>query len=293
MKKLIVSLIRRFVPSNILYFLFPKKFISYNRFIEIEDKIAKRTFQMYLRKDSFIEEVILTKGLYGQWEKESLKIWAELSAISSVIIDIGANTGIYSLLAQNNNMNAKIVAIEPVNINYKILQDNINQNKFPIVAEKLAISNKNGTAKMFMQKDTVNYMTSVNDNRYAASDLVKANMVVEIDVKIEVFSYIVEKHRLNSMDLIKIDVEGHEIEVISSMLPYLKEYKPSILVEIIGDDNAIIINSMLREMDYFFISIDETNKSIVVPHLWDNDHHNFLICDEKVLHLLTSKGLVN
>ena len=50
-------------------------------------------------------------------------------------------------MIQNNNLKAKIIAIEPVGINFKVLSQNIKKNIFPINAEKVALSDKEGTAK--------------------------------------------------------------------------------------------------------------------------------------------------
>ena len=296
MKKIISKLIHSTIPMPVLAFLFPKKYSNnyyYNRFITIDDEIAGKPFQVYLRRDSFMEAVILQHGLYGKWEKESLKIWAHLAKRSKVIFDIGANTGIFSLLAQNNNNEAQIIAIEPVNVNFDVLSQNIKQNLFPISAEKVALSDKEGMAKMFMLKDQLNYMTSVNDDRYALHPEIKGNTeVVEIEVPIRPFSAIFDKYKLSNIDLIKIDVEGHEITVLNGMMSYLKMYKPAILIEVIGDDNALQLNTMFGEIGYSYISINEEDKSKVVNKLWDNNHHNFLVCDSTTIDFLKSVNLV-
>jgi FkbM family methyltransferase len=295
MKKLLSKYIRLLIPHFILVKLFPSKFKKniFNKFIIVEDQIAKKAIKLFLREDSFMEKVIYKHGLYGDWEKESLKIWAELSKKAQTIIDIGANTGIYSILAQNNNSSAKIIAIEPVDLNYGILSKNIKKNKFPILSEKIALSDQEGTAKMFMLKDRLNYMTSINDNRYDLHPEIKGNKeVVEIEVPIKPFSFVYKKHDLNKIDLIKIDVEGHEITVLNSMLPYLEKYKPAIIIEIIGDENAEILNDMFNKLRYEFIRIDEVNKSKKVDRLWDNDHHNFLICCKETVSYLQSMDLV-
>lgn len=292
MKNTLSGITHKIIPKAFQKLLFPHKFIE-PPFFAIKDSIAQKPFQMYLREDSYIESEILSKGLYGGWEKESLKIWAELSKISHIIIDIGANTGIYALLAQNNNPGSKIIAIEPVDINYNVLYQNIRQNRFPINAEKVALSDKEGIAKMYMLKDRINYMTSVNENRYTLHPEIKGdNELLEIEVPIKLYSYIHQKYNLDDIHLVKIDVEGHEIAVINAMKLYLEKYKPSILIEIIGDENAKALDNIFREIGYEYISIDEKDKSFVVDKLWDNDHHNFLICNKSAVFYLQSKNLI-
>jgi len=295
-KKIVSKLINTLIPRPLLAKLFPRKYgdkTNDNIIIKIKDQIGRKVFRMLLRCDGFIENKIHACGLYGEWEKESLKIWAQLSRISNVIIDVGANTGVYSLLARNNNHRARIIAIEPVNENFDVLTQNVKANKFIIDCEKIAISDKEGVAKMFMLKGQLNYMTSIGENRYASCpEITGGAEIVEIEVPIRPFSYVHFKHKLPKIDLVKIDVEGHETTVVRSMLPYLEQYRPSILIEIIGEKNAIELDDMFRKLDYCFISIDEVNQSQVVNKLWDNHHHNFLICDKNTIQYLQSKGLV-
>lgn len=288
MKQLLKKVIKYILPGS---WLKPKN-KRFNRFLKIEDSIAGKPFRLFFREDSFMEKVILEKGLYGEWEKESLKIWAHLSKQANVILDIGANTGIFSMLAQNNNPAAKIIAIEPVGVNFEVLSKNISRNNFPILTEQVALSDKKGKAKMFMLKDRLNYMTSVNDDRYADAPHVKGDYeVVEIEVPIMPFSEIVSRHSLQKIDLIKIDVEGHEIAVLNNMLPWLEKYKPHILIEVIGADNALELNKMFGSMGYQYLSIDEENISIQVSELWDNHHHNFLLTHPETIQFLEQKNL--
>lgn len=70
------------------------------------------------------------------------------------------------------------------------------------------------------------------------------------------------------------------------------EYKPLIPVEIIGDENAIELNEMFKNLNYQFISIDEVNLSREVEKLWDNDHHNFLVCNSETINFLKEKNLI-
>jgi FkbM family methyltransferase len=265
------------------------------KLITVFDSYAGKKLQLLLRNDSFMERLILEKGLYGDWEKESLKIWAMLAKISPVILDIGANTGIFSLIAKNNNANSVVVAIEPVDINFSVLSTNIEANQFNILKEKVGLSNKVGEAKMFMLKDRLNYMTSINDNRYYKHPEITGNHPVEeITIQIDTFDKVYRRNKLTSVDLIKIDTEGHEYVILENMLPYIKAHQPSILIEIIDDDsnNAEKIQNMFDKLGYKYISMDEVNTSKVVSKLWDNDHHNFLLTNQKVIDYLVANQLV-
>jgi FkbM family methyltransferase len=292
----------KIAPSKKQYVIFVKKiFNDYYEpsfipegFFKIKDVISGRPISMFIRSDSMIERQIFWGGLYGSWEKESLKIWAALCPDANTILDIGANTGMFSLLAKAHNQQAQVYAIEPIDINFEVLTKNMEKNKFSIHAIKAALSNVSGTAKMYMIKDRLNYMTSINDNRYLVHPQTpNSSDVIEVEVPTISFKDIEIKYKLPKIDLVKIDVEGHEIPVLENMYQRIKEDRPVILVEVIGDENAVALNNMFIPLGYKFISIDEENQSRVVDKLWDNEHHNFLLCDDKIIRSLQIKGLVS
>lgn len=297
----LLSFIFKIIPFKKEYVLFVKKiFLNYYEpsflyegFVKIKDSISNNYIWMYMRKDSYMEKEIFWKGLYGEWEKESLKIWAQLCKESNYILDIGANTGIYSLIAKSQNQTSNVFAVEPINVNFEVLKNNITKNKFNIHADKIALSSEECEGKMYMLKDRLNYMTSVNDNRYEKHpEIAGMSEVVEIKVPVKTYQYLEKKYKIPKVELIKIDVEGHEINVLNGMYDVVKRDKPIILLEIIGEDNATALNTMFQELGYRFISIDEVNKSTVVDGIWDNDHHNFLLCNDKVIEDLRKKDLV-
>lgn len=59
--------------------------------------------------DSTIENEIFWNGLGETWEPETVDLWISLCEKSKVIFDIGANTGIYSLIARSLNKDNEII----------------------------------------------------------------------------------------------------------------------------------------------------------------------------------------
>lgn len=263
------------------------------KLITVHNSFNQSNFKLVLREDCYIEKEIQQFGLFGYFEKESLKLWAHLSEMSQVIIDIGANTGVYSILARNCNSNAQIIAVEPISVNYKVLNQNIKKNKYYIFSEEVALSNKEGVAKMFMFKDKLNYMTSVNKNRYENNpEITQGKEVVEVEVPLMMFSSLYNKYKLDKIDLIKIDVEGHEIEVLESMFELIEKYTPNILIEVLTDEIANSISKMVQSLKYHFIFIDEINTPRKVEKLENNSSHNYLICNSSTFSYLVANKLI-
>ena len=48
------------------------------------------------------------------WESETIGVWLRLVAGASRVLDIGANTGVYTLLACAGNPTARVTSFEPV-----------------------------------------------------------------------------------------------------------------------------------------------------------------------------------
>src|SRR5882672_8152624 len=66
-----------------------------------------------------IENEMFWGGLYFRYEKTSLRLWAKLSEEAEVIMDVGANTGVYCLTAKAVNIKASVHAFEPVDRVFK------------------------------------------------------------------------------------------------------------------------------------------------------------------------------
>ena len=79
----------------------------------------------------------------------------------------------------------------------------------------------------------------------------------------------------------KIDVETHEPEVIEGMGKYLKNFKPTLLIEILNDDIASQIQTLIADIDYIYFNLNEKGHIKQVNNLSKSDFHNFLICDKK------------
>ncbi len=125
-------------------------------------------------------------------------------------IDIGANQGLYSILAARNPQCRKAISLEPIKDTFETLKKNIILNGVSahVVALPWAISNRRGNARV-----------SSNPNHSGASSLERWSDGQKGEV--------VELHEFSDLEqyvsgemlpiFVKIDVEGHEPSVISSI----------------------------------------------------------------------------
>jgi FkbM family methyltransferase len=222
-----------------------------------------------------LENGLFWAGLDGAWERVSLGLWMKLCRRANVIMDVGANTGVYALIAARLRPDARIFAFEPLQRTFDKLQANVQLNAASIHCVNAAVSDHSGTATIYDPGDEVVYSISVNRNAYEG----KPVSPVTIDtIRLDDF---VQARKLEAIDLIKIDVETHEAEVLQGLGRYLREFRPALLVEIREEALAARIAELVAGLDYAYFNIDETAGVRRMATLGVSDYFNCLICSEE------------
>lgn len=245
----------------------------------------KDTFTIKLNGKSFLmkhygfqlENDIFWSGITNGWEKISIGLWIELCKESNVIIDVGANTGVYSLIAKTINYNSSVYGFEPVKRVFEKYQQNCELNTLDIKCSEIALSNYDGEAVIFDTPTEHTYSVTVNKNTTAiGSD------TVETKIKTKKLSTFIKENNLLNIDLIKIDVETHEAEVLEGMEDYLQKFKPTLLIEILNEEVGNKVQSIIEGIDYLYFNIDEINTPKKVDKLKKSDFYNYLICKKEI-----------
>lgn len=223
-----------------------------------------------------IENEIFWAGLTAGWEKNSIKLWIELSKNANVIFDVGANTGLYALISKSLTPKSKVYAFEPVKRVYDKLVENTFLNKYDVECFSYAASNQNGKAIIY---DTLTeHVYSVTVNKNLSSDDVQT---IKTEIETITLDTVIERYQINTIDLIKIDVETHEPEVLEGFKKYLPVFKPIILIEILTDEIGQKVESHVKELGYLYFNIDEKGCIRKVNNITKSDYYNYLLCNEK------------
>lgn len=235
---------------------------SYYKFLTINGNFSSplpngKKLKLNSNHQLYIEKEIFWHGIESEFEPMSLKIWMKLASEANVILDIGANTGVFSMLAGKFS-SGKVYAFEPVPYNYSILQKNIALNPdVNVELQTIALSDKNATVDMFIEPDTVNYINSLNNDRLDQSKAKK------IEVKCQRLDDLVTEKNIPTIDLIKIDVEGHEEAVLKGGQNSIQKFRPSIIIEVLNDKMGSGIQTFFDELgEYFYYRIDDDKKEI-------------------------------
>lgn len=131
----------------------------------------------------------------------------QLESSDKVILDVGANVGLFTCWAAQRNPTAAIIAIEPFPRNFDRLMEHVDQNGFGqrVEAVQAALSSSKGTARLSTAAEA-SQMFRLTSEQAAGS----------VEVATLTLAGIVEHMRHGTIDLMKMDIEGSEYEVLLS-----------------------------------------------------------------------------
>lgn len=154
-------------------------------------------------KKKRLEILVLGSGEKYVEEVFFQRLFGEISA-HSIVIDIGANTGAFSLYAACSQ-NTKVYAYEPFQPAFDLLVQNIHQNGFGkrIFPFLSGVGKSSGKRKLFLS----------NDSQYHST---KKATKVSVKVKSTTLFGIFKKRKLSHCDLLKMDCEGAEYDILIS-----------------------------------------------------------------------------
>ncbi len=146
---------------------------------------------------------------YGSYEEEYCRCWTALAGHARTIFDIGANVGVYSLLAAVKNPNASIYAFEPTCEMVDALAENIRLNNIQnIQINPVAIGRASGEG--FLHRCTG------NDGSNEGMNFITAEIAQDDDVTVALTSVedFCRQQQISRIDLMKIDIEGGEYDAL-------------------------------------------------------------------------------
>ena len=142
-----------------------------------------------------------------------------------IVVDIGAHKGEFLKHIKKIKSIRKVYSLEPQKKVYGELLKEIDNKKF--FAYNIAISNRNGKQKMQINDFSMtSTLSKVNENSiyYKIKNLIIGNKKKNFEyIKTEKLDLFTKKRKLNKIDLLKVDTEGHELNVVKSGLKTLKK----------------------------------------------------------------------
>ena len=208
-------------------------------------------------RDGINYEVDLAEGielslfLFGNFQRHILKNSFLKIQENYTIIDIGANVGLMTLPFAKLVPGGKVFSFEPTHYALERLKKNLALN--PEIAKRVTVINSFVSEKSDINPDILAYSSWKVDGA-GGSNLHPVHLGTPKDAQgvpsISLNDF-VEQQKLEKIDFIKIDTDGHEYEVFKGAERAIAKYRPKIIFEIglyVLDEKNITFDFY---MDYF------------------------------------------
>jgi FkbM family methyltransferase len=200
-----------------------------------------------------LDYIILVKP---DWEEKEREFMTQLNLNynnNAIVMDIGANIGIYTILLSYIYPKAKIIAIEASPTIFEMLRSNCKLNNllFPgsnVLLINKAISDKDDIITEFYEKHSMSTMLKEFLTNLSSTILTNQDELNKKLVRTVTIDNLVETIGINEISLLKIDVEGAEVLALKGAINTLTHKKiKNIVIEYHSLENYNYIIKLLEE----------------------------------------------
>lgn len=177
---------------------------------------------------------------------------ATILADGGIMLDVGANTGYYALLAASMGPRTEVHAFEPFPPVFDLLSANLARNLqgSRVRAVASAASDTCGTAELYIPP---------GDHGFIESSASLEESFREPSGSVAVTTTTLDAYTadLPHVDLIKIDVESAEHRVLAGGRETLRRHRPVVFCEILQGADCAPIDAICHETDYISVRLHE------------------------------------
>jgi FkbM family methyltransferase len=200
--------------------------------------------------------------LTGHYEPDTARIIADLLRPGDVFIDVGANSGFFTLLAAKRvGASGQVHSFEPLPVMRQRLQENLALNGFQnVTLHDVALSNARGEVTFYEGPQGHKGISSLRPISQAANTL-----------RIQTLPMDDLLAAIPSIRLIKIDVEGAEQLVVEGMWQLLSKHRPFLILEVTDEylkpfgHDAVGLCSLLCASGYRIFHITSNGPREISP----------------------------
>ena len=184
----------------------------------------------------------------GDWFEREIEFWRNGIQAGMTVIDVGANAGVYTFsAAQRVGSTGLVLAIEPFSECVAYLNETCRVNQLDWVKVCAgAASDRNGSAKLSLSSASeLNELISEEEGQTRDASSFE-------EVECFTLDSLIEKYGVSQVDFLKIDAEGHELQVLQGCDRLLTEFAPIILYENIAGHQGsnLPVADYLRSIGY-------------------------------------------
>ena len=225
----------------------------------------------------------LSRAVYvsGTYEPNTLVILKKLLKPGDTFLDAGANAGIMSLVASRwVGPEGRVYSFEPSEREYQRLVDNLNRNGATNVTPvPCAVSSESGHTCLRIAPQGFGGLNTLGawfPYEGVATDRMQPVTLTSLDE-------FVDRHRIERVSVIKLDVEGAEAAALRGALRILRVQRPAIVAEVFSaslrsnGSSPAAVEELLRDADYVLFRIGDSTASLEsIDDLAGIDEQNFV-----------------
>jgi FkbM family methyltransferase len=202
------------------------------------------------------------EGALGTYELPVQQALSNYLKSGDVFYDIGANVGFFTVLAAKLvGSSGKVYAFEPDRQNADCIRHNIQLNQFNNTAVwQKAVSHTTGTGELLLAEYSGGHTLSVVDR--------PPDLAGSITVELVSIDDLISQGKLTPPNLVKIDVEGAELDVLRGMIQTIKQYQPIIIYEVDAAKQDSFqqknesIEALIYSLDYKIVPLENSYQEI-------------------------------
>ncbi len=209
-------------------------------------------FKSYL----YIFSLFIIKKLPWDRKEKDFLYFIKMIPNKGLLLDIGANIGVMSYYLAKEKPKAKIIAFEPIKINYDNLEKIVRKYKLKnIEIYKCALGIEDGEIDMVMpvinsvKLHGLSHIIHDSIKEYNEGDTFKVP-IKKLD-KVEILQELTAH-----ITGIKIDIENFEYYALKGGQELIKKHKPIIYAELWDGKNRELTFNLLSKLDYSINIVD-------------------------------------
>lgn len=140
----------------------------------------------------------------------------------TVVFDVGANVGMFTLRTRKIYPDAEISAFEPVKSNFQRLEENVAGKADNIILHNFAVSAQDGTAEIFLHP--------VNSGAHSLFATQVYDDAEQETIQIRDINPLIAAKK-DGVDLLKLDCEGAEFDIVMGLTPESASKISRIIIE--------------------------------------------------------------
>lgn len=205
---------------------------------------------MATNQTCYLTQLVYWNGFDGF---EYSSIFRDLVNDMQCFIDIGANTGYYSIAAATLNSKIQVHAFEPAYGPLHYLKTNVALNDLEdrLHVSDLALSDQQGSIKFFETGSRkfpwVRHVLAGDGSLLRSDDRA---VVMERDVRMDTLDHYVKKYDIRNVDLIKVDTEGTEPSILDGAEETISRDMPIIICETLYNTTESELDRRLKAWGY-------------------------------------------